>query len=197
VRRAEQRAHAQRPLRRAATGTATFGRTDIARSVWLRCCITMASREREAAGDRLAGTVPFLARFIAAPSRTCPPEWDRHAADAGASPTLPVGLGTSLVSPLVDPLARGEGVPARETPGQWPWRGDAPRPETPTKEDVKVVRGAGTDKAQGPVRNGRGWAALRPPLPNAFFCDLAGRHGIEWQVATWELNQMATVLVIA
>jgi hypothetical protein len=80
----------------------------------------MASREREAAGERLTGTVPFLARFIAAGPQTCAPEPDLMPPTQVRRQRPQRALGTSLVSPLVDPLASNEGVSARRTPGQWP-----------------------------------------------------------------------------
>lgn len=67
----------------------------------------------------------------------------------------PAGPRHTLVKPLADPLVSGEGVPTGETSGQQPWRGGAPRPETPTEDDVKVVRGPGSGEARGPAGSGR------------------------------------------
>jgi hypothetical protein len=61
--------------------------------------------------NELAGTVPFLARFIAAPSRTCAPERDHLMPPTQVHRHTRAGLGTSLVNPLVGPLASGEGCP--------------------------------------------------------------------------------------
>jgi hypothetical protein len=59
------------------------------------------------------------------------------------------GSVTSLVNPLVNPLARGEGCPRVKPQVNGHDEGVRRAQTTPTEEDVEVVRGLGSGEAEG------------------------------------------------
>jgi hypothetical protein len=138
----------------------------------------------------------FLARFIGArrePARRTGP----HAADAGASPTLPPGLGTpsSNPSPARSSAARGcaRAKPQVNGRDEGERRGQRPLPSWTSK--WCGVRGTGG--AQGPAgkRGKVGEQVLRsPPARNDFLCDLPVGVVRMILAVTCELNRMADVI---